>query len=112
MQYEIDGRDPNGYVGCMWSICGVHDQVYHHFSFSINYSSSLNNLVARIFFLHSLLVYVFISQVTTFLRFQFDHKKPIVDLIKFVIFGVSGLERATGIWEDTIHELCWVQEEI
>jgi hypothetical protein len=27
MQYEIDGRDPNGYVGCMWSICGVHDQV-------------------------------------------------------------------------------------
>lgn len=30
MQYEIDGRDPNGYVGCMWSICGVHDQVYHH----------------------------------------------------------------------------------
>ena len=19
-------RDPNGYVGCMWSICGVHDQ--------------------------------------------------------------------------------------
>lgn len=27
MQYQIDGRDPNGYVGCMWSICGVHDQV-------------------------------------------------------------------------------------
>lgn len=27
LQYEIDGRDPNGYVGCMWSICGVHDQV-------------------------------------------------------------------------------------
>lgn len=26
-QYHIDGRDPNGYVGCMWSICGVHDQV-------------------------------------------------------------------------------------
>ncbi|KAK6158054.1 hypothetical protein DH2020_005368 [Rehmannia glutinosa] len=25
-QYHIDGRDPNGYVGCMWSICGVHDQ--------------------------------------------------------------------------------------
>lgn len=28
LQYEIDGRDPNGYVGCMWSICGVHDQVW------------------------------------------------------------------------------------
>jgi deoxyribodipyrimidine photo-lyase len=26
-KYEIDGRDPNGYVGCMWSICGIHDQV-------------------------------------------------------------------------------------
>lgn len=26
-QYHIDGRDPNGYVGCMWSVCGVHDQV-------------------------------------------------------------------------------------
>ncbi|CAI9093832.1 OLC1v1029416C1 [Oldenlandia corymbosa var. corymbosa] len=25
-KYHIDGRDPNGYVGCMWSICGVHDQ--------------------------------------------------------------------------------------
>lgn len=24
-KYELDGRDPNGYVGCMWSICGVHD---------------------------------------------------------------------------------------
>lgn len=26
-KWEIDGRDPNGYVGCMWSMCGVHDQV-------------------------------------------------------------------------------------
>ncbi|GFP81816.1 deoxyribodipyrimidine photo-lyase [Phtheirospermum japonicum] len=25
-KYHLDGRDPNGYVGCMWSICGVHDQ--------------------------------------------------------------------------------------
>jgi deoxyribodipyrimidine photo-lyase len=25
-KYEMDGRDPNGYVGCMWSIGGVHDQ--------------------------------------------------------------------------------------
>ena len=25
-RYSIDGRDPNGYVGCMWSVCGVHDQ--------------------------------------------------------------------------------------
>ena len=25
-RYNLDGRDPNGYVGCMWSICGVHDQ--------------------------------------------------------------------------------------
>lgn len=24
--YEIDGRDPNGYVGCAWAIGGVHDQ--------------------------------------------------------------------------------------
>lgn len=24
--YALDGNDPNGYVGCMWSICGVHDQ--------------------------------------------------------------------------------------
>lgn len=23
--YSIDGRDPNGYVGCMWSIGGIHD---------------------------------------------------------------------------------------
>ena len=25
VQYSIDGRDPNGYVGCMWSIGGIHD---------------------------------------------------------------------------------------
>ncbi|GIY17565.1 deoxyribodipyrimidine photo-lyase [Caerostris extrusa] len=25
-KYELDGQDPNGYAGCMWSICGVHDQ--------------------------------------------------------------------------------------
>lgn len=26
-KYEMDGRDPNGYVGCMWGIAGLHDQV-------------------------------------------------------------------------------------
>lgn len=25
-KYSLDGRDPNGYVGCMWSIAGIHDQ--------------------------------------------------------------------------------------
>lgn len=25
-RYELDGRDPNGYVGCAWSIGGLHDQ--------------------------------------------------------------------------------------
>ena len=25
IRYSLDGRDPNGYVGCMWSICGIHD---------------------------------------------------------------------------------------
>lgn len=24
-KYSIDGRDPNGYVGVMWSVCGAHD---------------------------------------------------------------------------------------
>ena len=24
-RYELDGRDPNGYVGCMWAIAGTHD---------------------------------------------------------------------------------------
>ncbi|AAC97743.1 ORF MSV235 putative CPD photolyase, similar to Monodelphis domestica GB:D31902 [Melanoplus sanguinipes entomopoxvirus] len=27
-KYFIDGRDPNGYVGCMWSICGIHDRAW------------------------------------------------------------------------------------
>lgn len=26
-RYELDGRDPNGYVGCLWAVCGIHDQV-------------------------------------------------------------------------------------
>ena len=25
-KYSFDGRDPNGYVGVMWSMCGVHDR--------------------------------------------------------------------------------------
>jgi deoxyribodipyrimidine photo-lyase len=25
-RYELDGRDPNGYTGCAWSIGGVHDR--------------------------------------------------------------------------------------
>lgn len=25
-RYELDGQDPNGFVGCMWSVCGTHDQ--------------------------------------------------------------------------------------
>ncbi|KZC07424.1 Deoxyribodipyrimidine photo-lyase, partial [Dufourea novaeangliae] len=24
-KYSIDGCDPNGYIGCAWSICGIHD---------------------------------------------------------------------------------------
>jgi len=27
-KYELDGYDPNGYVGVMWSICGVHDRAW------------------------------------------------------------------------------------
>lgn len=27
-KYELDGRDPNGYVGIMWSMCGVHDRAW------------------------------------------------------------------------------------
>ncbi|WPT10567.1 Deoxyribodipyrimidine photo-lyase [Picochlorum sp. SENEW3] len=25
-KWQLDGRDPNGYVGIMWSMCGIHDQ--------------------------------------------------------------------------------------
>ena len=25
LQYSLDGRDPNGYVGCAWSVMGTHD---------------------------------------------------------------------------------------
>ncbi|HEX2935019.1 MAG TPA: deoxyribodipyrimidine photo-lyase [Bacteroidales bacterium] len=27
-KYALDGRDPNGYVGCMWAIGGVHDRAW------------------------------------------------------------------------------------
>jgi len=26
-KYSLDGRDPNGYVGCAWSIMGTHAMV-------------------------------------------------------------------------------------
>lgn len=25
-KYELDGNDPNGYVGVAWSVMGIHDQ--------------------------------------------------------------------------------------
>lgn len=28
-KYELDGMDPNGVVGIMWSICGVHDRAWN-----------------------------------------------------------------------------------
>jgi deoxyribodipyrimidine photo-lyase len=27
-KYSMDGRDPSGFVGCMWSICGIHDRAW------------------------------------------------------------------------------------
>jgi len=27
-KYELDGRDPNGYAGCLWSIGGLHDRAW------------------------------------------------------------------------------------
>ncbi|XP_062136050.1 deoxyribodipyrimidine photo-lyase-like [Drosophila sulfurigaster albostrigata] len=27
-KYSLDGRDPNGYVGCMWSVGGIHDTAW------------------------------------------------------------------------------------
>lgn len=27
-RYNLDGRDPNGFGGCMWSICGIHDRPF------------------------------------------------------------------------------------
>ena len=27
-KYELDGSDPNGVVGVMWSVCGVHDRAW------------------------------------------------------------------------------------
>jgi len=25
-RFSLDGNNPSGYVGCMWSVCGIHDQ--------------------------------------------------------------------------------------
>jgi deoxyribodipyrimidine photo-lyase len=27
-KYQLDGRDPNGYAGCLWSIGGLHDRAW------------------------------------------------------------------------------------
>ena len=36
-RYELDGRDPSGYVGCMWSIAGTHDQGIYSIELNILY---------------------------------------------------------------------------
>lgn len=40
-RYSLDGRDPNGYAGIAWSICGVHDRAWGERSIfgSIRYMS-------------------------------------------------------------------------
>ena len=27
-RYQLDGRDPNGYVGVLWSVAGLHDRAW------------------------------------------------------------------------------------
>ncbi|AAF18010.1 gp127L [Rabbit fibroma virus] len=27
-KYELDGTDPNGYVGCLWAVAGLHDRAW------------------------------------------------------------------------------------
>lgn len=45
-KYSIDGSDPNGFVGVMWSVCGIHDQgfkerpVFGKIRFMVDYSLS------------------------------------------------------------------------
>lgn len=34
-KWELDGRDPNGWVGVMWSIGGIHDQACCHVAVGI-----------------------------------------------------------------------------
>jgi len=29
-RYQLDGRDPNGYTGCAWSIGGIHDRAWNN----------------------------------------------------------------------------------
>ncbi|KAF0929995.1 hypothetical protein E2562_027184 [Oryza meyeriana var. granulata] len=86
-KYEIDGRDPSGYVGCMWSICGLHDQV--------GVFCSLYRESNYDFHKHRLL--------TTILE-------PTSSLYNTAVF--SGLEGTSSIWKDTLHELRWLQEKI
>ena len=44
-KYEMDGRDPNGYVGCMWSMCGVHDMVTFLSTLMTSMAASLLHLL-------------------------------------------------------------------
>lgn len=73
-KWELDGRDSNGYVGCMWSIGGIHDQV----------PLCECHVVAA--GLSCLLI------VT-----------PSVP---------AGLGRAGSLWQNTVHELQWLQAQV
>ena len=41
-RYALDGNDPNGYVGVMWSIAGIHDQVNTNISSQLIFSVSVS----------------------------------------------------------------------
>ena len=38
-KYNLDGRDPSGYVGVMWSICGIHGEkfIYYYYYYYYYY---------------------------------------------------------------------------
>lgn len=59
-RYSLDGRDPNGYVGCMWSIGGIHDQGWGERAIfgKIRY---MNYKVYNIIFINNNIQFKFIS---------------------------------------------------
>ncbi len=102
-KWEIDGRDSNGYVGCMWSVGGIHDQARPFTNCFLTFLARTPTFPSSSR-LPPLLI-LFVSD----LKFDFnrDAEWRVPELLRS-----AGLGRERGVWQDQVHELQRSQEKV
>ena len=107
--WSLDGRDPSGYVGCMWSVAGVHDMVRCGWGgrpLLLCVCVGTCFFPARVCFVRARArVFSLSSHSThkpTTAATHTPHHRP----------NSKGLGGALGLWQDPVHELRRLQAQV